>query len=79
MDTHCVSDGYPTMKSAGFRIRVEPNLRQAFIEACNESNVSAAHVLRSFMRQYIESLVAEKQGDLFQSESVTHSDSIKKK
>lgn len=79
MDTQCVSNGCPHMKSAGFRIRVDPNLRQAFIEACNESDVSAAHVLRSYMKHYIETFTSQKQGDLFHAEEVTKSNNLNKK
>ena len=53
------------MKSAGFRIRIEPALRQAFVQACNEKGVSAAHVLRSFMRNYVDRTLALKQTSLF--------------
>mgnify|MGYP001822924359 CR=1 FL=1 len=56
------------MKTAGFRIRVDPELRKAFIEACKESDLSAAHVLRTFMRQYTDSFAERNQGDLFDSD-----------
>ena len=42
-----------TMKDAGFRIRVERELRQSFIEACMVEDRPAAQVLRDFMREYI--------------------------
>ena len=53
------------MKSAGFRIRLEPELRRAFVEACNEADISAAHVLRQFMRDYIDRSAGAKQQNLF--------------
>lgn len=56
------------MKSAGFRIRVEPELRQAFVDACKESDLSAAQVLRSFMKNYVKEAGAAMQGDLFVAE-----------
>jgi transposase-like protein len=56
------------MKSAGFRIRVEPDLREAFVDACQAHDQSAAQVLRSFMRQYIEEGGASRQGQLFAAE-----------
>lgn len=56
------------MKSAGFRIRVEPGLRQAFVDACQANDQSAAQVLRMFMRQYVEDSAAPGQGDLFAAE-----------
>ena len=56
------------MKSAGFRIRVEPNLRQAFVDVCQANDQSAAQVLRSFMRRYVEESEASKQVELFAAE-----------
>jgi len=42
------------MKDAGMRIRVEPELRDKFINLCRDNDVPAAQVLRSFMREYIQ-------------------------
>lgn len=42
------------MKDAGMRIRVEPELRERFVNVCREKDVPAAQVLRSFMRDYIQ-------------------------
>lgn len=56
------------MKSAGFRLRVEPELRQAFIDACKASDLSAAQVLRSFMKSYIGEASIGMQGNLFVGE-----------
>ncbi|MDX8354875.1 hypothetical protein SLH47_21115 [Cognatiyoonia sp. IB215182] len=42
------------MKDSGFRIRVERQLREAFIAACKEHDIPAAQVLRHFMREYVE-------------------------
>ena len=39
---------------SGFRIRVKDELRQAFIETCRKKDLSAAQVLRNYMRHYIE-------------------------
>lgn len=66
------------MKSAGFRIRVEPELRQAFIEACNDADLSAAHVLRTFMRQYADSHAERNQGDLFNAGGVRDGEKLEK-
>ncbi len=41
------------MKAVGMRIRIEPELRQAFISTCRAQDLTAALVLRSFMREYI--------------------------
>ena len=43
------------MKDAGMRIRVEPELREQFVNLCRVNDVPAAQVLRSFMREYIQS------------------------
>lgn len=43
------------MKDVGLRIRVQRELREAFIEACKGEDKSAAQVLREFMRAYIDS------------------------
>lgn len=53
------------MKTAGFRIRVEPELRQAFVNACQARDQSAAQVLRAFMRKYVEESVSARQRELF--------------
>jgi antitoxin component of RelBE/YafQ-DinJ toxin-antitoxin module len=43
------------MKDAGMRIRVEPELRERFLNVCREQDLPAAQVLRTFMRDYIQS------------------------
>lgn len=40
-------------KDSGFRIRVERDLREKFIELCRAQDRPAAQVIRDFMRQYI--------------------------
>ncbi|GLP88054.1 hypothetical protein GCM10007921_36150 [Tritonibacter mobilis] len=45
---HC----YP-MKDVGFRIRVQRELRESFLEACKAEDKPAAQVLREFMRTYV--------------------------
>lgn len=47
-----------TAKDAGFRIRVERDLRDKFIEMCRAKDRPAAQVIRDFMRQYIEANAA---------------------
>jgi hypothetical protein len=42
------------MKDAGMRIRVEPELRDKFVNLCRDNDVPAAQVLRSFMREYVQ-------------------------
>ena len=42
------------MKEAGMRIRVEPELREEFTEACKRQHVPAAQVLRDYMREFVK-------------------------
>lgn len=42
------------MKDVGLRIRLEPELRDEFIQTCHDKHVPAAQVLREFMRQYVQ-------------------------
>jgi len=41
------------MKNAGLRIRIDRDLRDAFLKLCHAQDRPAAQVLRDFMRQYI--------------------------
>ena len=43
------------MKDVGFRIRVQKDLREQFLEACRAQDKPAAQVLREFMREYVSS------------------------
>ena len=49
MDTHLQLE--EAMKEAGMRIRIEPELREAFVSACRGQALPAARVLRTFMRE----------------------------
>jgi antitoxin component of RelBE/YafQ-DinJ toxin-antitoxin module len=42
------------MKDAGLRIRIEPELREEFVELCRKNDVPASQVLRAFMRDFIK-------------------------
>ena len=42
------------MKDAGMRIRVEPDLRSAFLKVCHDANLPAAQVIRNFMRVFVD-------------------------
>jgi len=42
------------MKDVGLRIRVQRDLREAFLKVCRAQDRPAAQVLREFMRSYIE-------------------------
>jgi hypothetical protein len=54
------------MKDAAIRIRVERELRAAFLEACQTTKRQASDVLREFMQAYAERYLGG-QGDLFPS------------
>lgn len=54
-------------KDVGLRIRVEPELRQAFVSTCKAQDLSAAQVLRAYMRKYVDEQGMELQPDLFES------------
>ena len=41
------------MKDVGLRIRVQKELRDAFLSACRAQDKPAAQVLREFMRDYV--------------------------
>tara|TARA_R100000935_G_scaffold32327_1_gene52863 strand:- start:1305 stop:1475 length:171 start_codon:yes stop_codon:yes gene_type:complete len=41
------------MKDVGFRIRIDRDLREQFLKACQAEDKSAAQVLREFMRGYV--------------------------
>ena len=40
-------------KDAGLRIRVDRNLRDAFLHACRAQDKPAAQVIREFMHRYV--------------------------
>lgn len=61
----CYSSGYTMTKTAALRIRIAPELHQDFLEICKHQDLSASHVLRQFMRSYVEEHRNEQQGELF--------------
>ena len=42
-----------SMKDVGLRIRIERELRRAFLEACRQQDRPAAQVIREFMRDFV--------------------------
>jgi len=40
-------------KDTGFRIRVQSDLREKFVEICRAQDKPAAQVLREYMRKYV--------------------------
>lgn len=53
-----------TTKDSGMRIRIERELRDAFVQACQAQGVGASEVLRDFMRSFTAKHSSE-QGVLF--------------
>jgi hypothetical protein len=43
-----------SMKDAGMRIRVAPELRDKFVNLCRYNDLSDAQVLRSFLRDFVQ-------------------------
>lgn len=52
-------------KDAGLRIRVERELREAFVLACSADHRKASDVLREFMSAYAKKNPGGKQTNLF--------------
>ena len=48
------------MKDVGMRIRVEPELREEFVDICKQKDVPAAQVIRTFMREFIQTNTVAK-------------------
>lgn len=55
-------------KSANYRIRVEPDLHQEFLDACKAEDRPAAQVIREFMRDYVKKFRFDRQTDFFVAE-----------
>lgn len=53
-----------SLKDSGMRIRVEKELRDAFVQACRAQDRPAADVLRDFMRSFTEKQL-QGQAELF--------------
>ncbi len=53
-----------SIKDSGMRIRVEKELRDAFVQACRAQDRHASDVLRDFMRTFTEKQLLG-QADLF--------------
>lgn len=53
-----------SLKDSGMRIRVEKELREAFVQACRAQERNASDVLRDFMRSFTEKQL-QGQAELF--------------
>lgn len=58
------------MKECGLRVRVENDLKEAFINVCKQDDLTAAQVLRAYMRLYVEQKGGGLQKDLFQAANI---------
>ena len=65
------------MKDAGVRIRVEKDLRNAFVAVCQTDGRRASDVLREFMQTYVDRRLGG-QGDLFTEPARPEPTQIKK-
>ncbi len=68
----CNTIGYTMIKSAALRIRIAPELHQEFLEICQLQDLSASHVLRQFMRSYVDRQRKEQQIELFDVNDKQH-------
>jgi hypothetical protein len=59
----CLSE--TQVKESGLRIRVESQLREEFVQVCKKDDLTAAQVLRAFMRSYIDRRLRGEQTELF--------------
>jgi acyl-coenzyme A thioesterase PaaI-like protein len=58
------------VKESGLRIRVDSQLRVDFLRACKKDDLTAAQVLRAFMRMYLERQQRGQQTELFSEEEL---------
>ena len=57
------------MKDAGLRIRLDSELREKFVRTCQAHDLTAAQVLRDFMRHFVEKYDGTLQLQLLAPES----------
>lgn len=55
-------------KTSNYRIRVEPELHQEFLDACKTNDRPAAQIVREFMKGYVLKHRQGLQAELFISE-----------
>lgn len=56
-------------KDVAFKIRIEEELRREFVDACRADDMTAAQVVRRFMREYVSSHRQSLQISLFPEEN----------
>ena len=52
-------------KDVAFKIRIEEDLRRAFVDVCRDEDRPAAQVVREFMREYVQKKDLKIQQSLF--------------
>ena len=53
-------------KSAALRIRIDPDLHREFLAICKVQDIPASHLLRQFMKSYVDNFRHGQQTDLFE-------------
>ena len=61
----CVPFVAKKIQGTGLRIRVDDELRDSFVQACKSKDLSAAQVLRHYMREFVETNTNDRQSELF--------------
>ena len=56
-------------KEVAFKIRISEELRREFVEVCRADDMTAAQVVRRFMRDYIERNRQSMQKNLFDTDT----------
>lgn len=56
-------------KTAGLRIRIDPDLHRRFLDTCKAHDVAASQVLRDFIRQFVSTHEQTAQMDFFRKAS----------
>ena len=51
------------MSETGIRVRIDPELRDKFILACRNNDLTASQVIRSYIREYVKSNLQQESKD----------------
>ena len=51
------------MPETGIRVRIDPELRDKFILACRNNDLTASQVIRSYIREYVKSNLQQESKD----------------
>ena len=53
------------MPESALRVRIDPQLRREFIEACRAKDQTASQVLRAYVREFVEKNHDQRQRSFF--------------